>query len=151
MLGRLARWLRILGYDTAYEKFVIDEHLIQQALRDDRRLLTRDRYLAQRKIIRSRCLLIAGDHLNEQLLELRHALQLDLDPSEQRPFRCANCNAIPKTLLPQEAADLVPPYVALHYDRFAQCPSCRHVYWPGTHWKAVVDRLSRIRNMGGVL
>ena len=147
MLGRLTRWLRMLGYDTAYEKLITDEGLIERTIREDRWLLTRDRYLARRKIIRGRCLLVVSDHLDEQLRELRRDLHLILEPSEQRPFRCANCNAIPIPVAPREVVDLVPPYVARHHDRFAQCPSCRQVYWPGTHWEAVVGRLSAIRNM----
>lgn len=147
MLGRLARWLRMLGYDTAYEKMIADEPVIERTLREDRRLLTRDRYLAQRRNIRGRCLLIDGDHLDEQLRQLQLELHLDLLPSEHRPFRCANCNAVPIPVAPREVEGLVPPYVARHYDRFAQCPSCRQVYWPGTHWEAMIGRLSAIRGM----
>jgi uncharacterized protein with PIN domain len=149
MLGRLARWLRMLGYDTAYEKIISDERVIEWTLHENRCLLTRDWYLAQRKILRGRCLLIASDHLDSQLRELQRGLHLDLDPNEQRPFRCANCNVIPTSVSPTEVIGLVPPYVALHFDRFAQCPSCRRVYWPGTHWEAVVGRLSAIRNTEG--
>lgn len=145
MLGRLARWLRILGYDTAYEKSIADDLLIERALREDRWLLTRDGYLAQRKVLRGRHTLITSDYLDGQLSQLREALHLSLDPSEQRPFRCANCNVVLSPISPREAIPLVPPYVAQHYDHFAQCPRCRHVYWPGTHWVAIVGRLATIR------
>ncbi|MEK6634069.1 MAG: Mut7-C RNAse domain-containing protein [Nitrospirota bacterium] len=145
MLGRLARWLRMLGYDTAYDKNIADDLLIEQTLREDRWLLTRDRYLARRKVLRGRLTLITSDYLDGQLSQLRHELHLNLDPSAQRPFRCANCNVPANPLSPCEAAPLVPPFVAQHYDHFVQCPRCRHVYWPGTHWVAIVGRLATIR------
>jgi uncharacterized protein with PIN domain len=63
MLGRLARWLRMLGYDTAYEKVISDEALTARVLTEQRWLLTRDRYLVQRKVLRCRHTLIVSDHL----------------------------------------------------------------------------------------
>ena len=71
MLGRLARWLRMLGYDTAYEKVISDESLIAGVLTEHRWLLTRDRYLVQRKVVRDRQTLIVSDHLQDQLRQLR--------------------------------------------------------------------------------
>ncbi|MBI4000194.1 MAG: Mut7-C RNAse domain-containing protein [Nitrospira defluvii] len=145
MLGRLARWLRMLGYDTAYDKSIADDLLIERALREERWLLTSDGYLAQRRILRGRHTLITSNHLDGQLGQLRHDLHLSLDPSGQRPFRCATCNVVLRPIAPREAIPLVPLYVAQHYDHFAQCPCCRHVYWPGTHWVAIVGRLAAIR------
>ena len=145
MLGRLARWLRILGYDTAYETTITDDLLIEQALREDRWLLTRDRYLLLRKVLRGRHTLITSDHLDRQLDQLRRELRLNLDPNEQRPFRCATCNVPANPLSPHEAVPLVPPLVAQRYDHFVQCPCCLHVYWPGTHWEAIVAKLAAIR------
>jgi hypothetical protein len=65
MLGRLARWLRMLGYDTAYEKVISDESLIARVLTEQRWLLTRDRYIVQRKVLRGRHTLIVSDHLQD--------------------------------------------------------------------------------------
>src|SRR4030066_1602382 len=74
MLGRLARWLRMLGYDTAYEKVISDEWLIARVLEEQRWLLTRDRYLVQRKTLRDRHTLIVSDHFQDQLRQLRSEL-----------------------------------------------------------------------------
>ncbi len=144
MLGRLARWLRILGYDTAYDKTLTDDLLIERAQREGRWLLTRDRYLARRKVLRGRHTLITNDSINDQLRQLRHDLNLSLDPSEERPLRCAKCNVLVMPVSSREADPLVPQYVAQHYNHFAQCPRCLHVYWPGTHWEAMVARLAAI-------
>lgn len=145
MLGRLARWLRILGYDTAYEKVITDEALIERAVREQRWLLTRDRRLTLRKLLRGRHTLIISDHLEEQLRQLRDELHLPLDLRVDRGYRCADCNVVLISISPEVAVPLVPPFVARHYKMFLQCPRCRKVFWPGTHWEHILDRLTTMR------
>jgi hypothetical protein len=142
MLGRLARWLRILGYDTAYEKVIPDDVLIERSLREDRRLLTRDGRLAQRKILRGRHTLIVSDDLDGQLRQLRQDLKIELEANHQRGYRCADCNVVLTSLAHDQAVPLVPPFVAQQYREFLQCPHCRRVFWPGTHWQDLLDRLA---------
>lgn len=145
MLGRLARWLRILGYDTAYEQMITDEVLIERALREDRWLLTRDRYLAQRKVLRGRHTLIESDDLEDQLGQLHQDLKIDLDMTRHRGYRCADCNVALISVSPDNARPLVPPFVAQQYREFLQCPHCRRVFWPGTHWHDLLARVTAIR------
>jgi len=145
MLGKLARWLRILGYDTAYEKVIDDSALIERVIGENRWLLTRDGYLTQRKVLRGRHTLIASDHLDGQLRQLRDELSLRLDLGEGRPFRCADCNVALHPISAEDAAPLVPPFVARQYHEFLQCDRCGRVYWPGTHWEDLSGRLDRIR------
>lgn len=144
MLGRLARWLRILGYDTAYEKVIPDDVLIERLLREHRWLLTRDRRLAQRKVLRGHHTLIASDDLEGQLRQLRQELRLDLDVNHQRGYRCADCNASLMSISHDHAAPLVPPFVAQQYREFLQCPQCRLVFWPGSHWDDLRGRLAAV-------
>lgn len=145
MLGRLARWLRILGYDAAYEKVISDEALIDQAFRENRWVLTRDGYLAQRKVLRGRHTVITSDHVQDQLCQLHRDLKIDLDMSRPRDYRCADCNVMLASLSHDEATPLVPRYVAQHYREFRQCPQCRRVFWPGTHWVGLLAQLSTMR------
>jgi len=145
MLGRLARWLRILGYDTAYEKIIPDEMLIERVLGENRWLLTRDGYLARRRVLRGRHTLIASDDLDDQLRQLRDELSLHLDLAERSQFLCADCNIALHPISAEEASALVPSFVARHYREFQRCDSCGRVYWPGTHWEALADRLALIR------
>lgn len=145
MLGRLARWLRILGYDTAYEKAITDEMLIDRALRENRWLLTRDRRLAQRKLLRGRHTLIASDDVEGQLHQLHRDLTIDLDVNHQRGYRCADCNVVLMPISHDDAALLVPPFVAREYREFLQCPHCRRAFWPGTHWHDLDRRLTAIK------
>lgn len=145
MLGRLARWLRMLGYDTAYEKVISDESLIAGVLTEHRWLLTRDRYLVQRKVVRDRQTLIVSDHLQDQLRQLRSELHIKLDLGDRTASRCAACNNILIVIPHEEAALTVPTYVASSHTRFAQCPNCGHIYWPGTHWTHMLTRLQEPR------
>lgn len=144
MLGRLARWLRILGYDTAYEKVITDEALIERAIREDRWVLTRDRKLAERKVLRERHTLIASDDVDGQLEQLYCDLQMDLDVPHHRGYRCADCNVALTRISCHEARPLVPPFVAETYREFLQCPDCRRAFWPGTHWKNMLKRLTTL-------
>ncbi len=146
MLGRLARWLRILGYDTAYEKVITDESLIERTIQEDRWLLTRDRRLTERKVIRGRCTLITHDDLEGQLRQLHQDLELDLNCG--RDYRCADCNVALISIPHDEAAPLVPPVVARQYQEFLQCAHCRRVFWQGSHWEDLNARLAAVKQRG---
>ena len=148
MLGRLARWLRILGYDTAYEKVITDEALVERAVREQRWLLTRDRRLALRKLLRGRHTLIASDLVEGQLSQLHRDLKVDLDMTHQRDYRCADCNVVLISISPEVAVSLVPPFIAQHYQTFLQCPQCRKVFWTGTHWHDLIRRVTAIKESG---
>ena len=145
MLGKLARWLRMLGYDTAYDKVISDESLVSRVVTEQRWLLTRDRYLVQRKVLRGRHTLIVSDHLQEQLQQLQSDLHLELDLGDRTARRCASCNSILKAMPHEEAALTVPTYVASLYPRFVRCPNCGRIYWPGTHWTHMLSRLQELR------
>ncbi len=145
MLGRLARWLRILGYDTAYERAIDDDELIQRAIGEDRWLLTRDGYLAQRKALRGRHTLIKSDEIDGQLRQLHDELSIRLDLDDARSFRCADCNVILHAISLEDATLLVPHFVAQSYRGFLQCDGCGRVCWPGTHWESMRTRLAFIR------
>ena len=145
MLGRLARWLRILGYDTVYEKVITDDRLIERGLGENRWLLTRDRRLTERKVIRGRYTLIAHDDLENQLSQLNRELKINLDLNRRRDYRCAGCNVVLVSIPHDEAAPLIPAFVARQYQEFSQCPRCRRVFWPGTHWDDLCTRLAFIK------
>ena len=137
MLGRLVRWLRLLGYDAAYWRDGSDEALIAAAQAEDRLIVTRDHALARRRGVRA--LLIAAEGLDEQIAEARTALG-----GAPAPFtRCSECGG-ELTDLPHEAArDLVPPYVWQTQTQFSRCVLCGRVYWRGTHWPALQRRLAQ--------
>lgn len=145
MLGRLARWLRILGYDTAYERHLPDNALIERVLQEGRWLLTRDGYLAKRKALRGRHTLLTSDFLGDQLQQLSQELRLDLNLGADTESRCAECNVVLEPIPHEEAARRVPPFVAGRHAEFIHCPGCGRIYWPGTHWTHLIGQLEQLR------
>ena len=129
MLGRLARWLRIMGFDTLYDAEWDDLQLVLIARDENRVLLTRDRQLAMRRGARS--LLIQHEALGDQLRQVVSELSLRVD----RPFsRCSVCNYPLEDVAKDEVRGRVPPYVFKAFDRFRICTRCERVYWRGSHW-----------------
>lgn len=128
MLGRLARWLRLLGYDTAYENHADDLELARRARAEGRILLTRDRALAARKGLRA--LLIESEDVQEQV---RQVVEMLGPPPNPALSRCSVCNTPLEPAAPHQVADRVPPYVLQTQERFGVCPKCGRVYWAGTH------------------
>lgn len=142
MLGRLAKWLRILGYDTAYQPQLDDNELVRRARAEGRWLLTRDHELAERPGIHS--LLIESEHLTTQMAQVRFRL----GPAEGDAFsRCPVCNTSLVATSTQEVQDRVPPYVLRSHSRFHRCPSCDRIYWPGSHWRRMREQLARFEEL----
>jgi len=135
MLGRLAKWLRLAGYDTAYWRDGSDEELMAAARAEGRLILTRDHQLAGRRGVWA--LFVASETLDAQTAEVRAVLGGDPQPFT----RCPECNAALADLPHAAAVDLVPPYVWRTQTQFRRCPDCGRVYWKGTHWPALAARL----------
>ena len=130
MLGRLARWLRAVGYDTLYYTGGGDSELVQRALRQNRIILTRDSYLVKRKLAR-RSILVRSDKVGEQLKQVVEAAGLDV---QSRAFtRCLVCNAVLKPVAKPQVRDRVPTYTYLTHNKFYECPGCHKIYWRGSH------------------
>jgi uncharacterized protein with PIN domain len=130
MLGRLARWLRLLGFDTSFEAHVPDETLVRRALLEERTVLTRDRRLPEEWTLVPVCVLRAED-LRGQLAELGLRFALG---AHARPFtRCNRCNAPLEPATPEAIAAGVPRRVRASQRDFLRCPSCGRIYWAGSH------------------
>jgi uncharacterized protein with PIN domain len=137
MLGRLARWLRILGFDAAYDGHARDEDLVRRALIEGRHVLTRDRALPVEWRVGG-IHLVASEELREQLRDVLAAFDLR---RAIRPFtRCSVCNT---PLAPAARSDVrgrVPPRVLAAERDFRACPGCGRVYWRGSH----TERMRRV-------
>ncbi len=134
MLGRLAKWLRAAGHDTIYEPPFDDLLLAERARREGRILLTRDHALARRRGVR--CMLIHKEDLNGQLQQV-----LERFPPADAGSRCMRCNVLLEEVPPSAVQDFLPPHVRKHHRRFWVCPTCRRVYWQGSHWQHMQERL----------
>jgi uncharacterized protein with PIN domain len=140
MLGTLAKWLRILGFDTAYHAHLDDDEIVRLARAEGRVLLTRDTGLSRRKGLR--CLLVESSLLEEQLSQVLQAFDLD----STAPFsRCPVCNILLEDVSKHEARGQVPPYVFQTQDAFRLCPECGRFYWRGTHWQKMLQRVDKLK------
>ena len=142
MLGTLATWLRLLGYDARYCRALDDDALAEQARREGRVLVTRDRELARRRTA-GRVALIRARDLRRQWIELARTLRLRPRLS-QALSRCAICNKELELLARAAARPLVPPYVHATRRRFRRCPGCGRVFWRATHLRGISRRLRNL-------
>lgn len=137
MLGRLAKWLRLLGYDAEYWRDGPDEALMARARAEGRIIVTRDGPLAGRRGVRA--LKIHAEELTDQIEEAQAALG-----GTPQPFtRCGECNGRLAPLPHADARDQVPAYVWHTQQEFGRCERCGRVYWKGSHWPALQERLTR--------
>jgi uncharacterized protein with PIN domain len=141
-VGRLARWLRALGYDASYHAQIGDAELVREAAAESRVLLTRDRDLTKRRVIQTgvvRAVLIRDDEVTRQLRQVFDELGLEL---KEALTRCIECNSELQERIPEMVAERVPPYVRRTQSRYSECPECGRVYWAGTHWQRMREVLA---------
>lgn len=141
MLGRLARWLRALGFDTAYRPGIDDHDLVALADNESRILLTRDRHLITYLRPR-RGLLITSAKPLAQLGEV--AEEYDIGPTDDLFNRCLMCNARLQPATPHEIDTLVPEQSRALPGPFLACPGCGRIYWPGSHVKRMRSALAKL-------
>lgn len=139
MLGRLAKWLRILGQDVIYGAHLSGYGLIRAARRENRLILTRDRGLKKKQP--PEFILIESDCYADQLRQVMAACHI---ASVDRLFtRCLECNTPLQPIAKQLIKERVPPYVLSTQEQFSWCPDCRRVYWPATHHQRMTEELKR--------
>lgn len=138
-LGKLARWLRILGFDTLYFQRILDFELIQKAATEKRILLTRDTRIAAEPGD-AKCLFVENDNWIEQLKELVRKLKLDLRQANLFS-RCLLCNTCLVPIPKADVEERVPPFVFQTQEEFVRCPTCERIYWKGTHVSHVLEKL----------
>lgn len=141
MLGKLARWLRILGYDVLYEPFISDDDLIARALREHRIIVTMDRQLTERKSAKN-SLLIRSPYYKEQLRQV--ISHFNMDYTSGIFTRCLVCNVPLDPIEKEKIQERVPPYVYSTQDEFDICRQCSRVYWPGTHRIKMLEMLDEL-------
>jgi hypothetical protein len=138
-LGKLAKWLRILGYDTLYE--ASDQGFLAAAQQEGRTVLTRNSRLASR-CGPERTLLIRAGRVHEQIADLIETLSLKPDPKDRLTL-CLHCNRNLTPAPPAEAEEKVPAYVFQSCTDFRKCPECGRIYWPGSHRERMEDYIRR--------
>jgi len=149
-VGKLARWLRLMGYDTVLLKQKDDGQMIQIALGEDRVILTKDGQFMRRRLVTSgkiKTIHIGRDDPKLQVQEVVKTLKLNY---RFNPFSlCLECNQALIARDKEQVKDLVPARVFETQAQYMQCPACHRIYWPGTHWQAMVKKLQDLQGGGG--
>jgi len=143
-VGKLTRWLRLMGYDARFFEGSDDSQLVAVAKEEGRVILTRDTQIMKRRVITSgqiKAVLIQSDEPERQIRQVIDTLDLDC---QFKPFTlCLECNQPLVERNKEEVKELVPPYVFKTQSQFRQCPTCKRIYWRGTHWRAMTRRLEK--------
>jgi uncharacterized protein len=141
-LGRLSKWLRILGYDTVYWRGEADRSFLRKAEREGRAVLTR------RKDVLARqhpgfVLFVEHDRVEDQIVEVLGKLDLKHEPENIFTI-CLRCNESLRKATPEEVRPLVPDYVFRTQKEFRMCPGCSGVFWSGTHRDRAMKTIARL-------
>ncbi|AKI96481.1 Mut7-C RNAse domain-containing protein [Kosmotoga pacifica] len=149
MLGKLAKKLRILGFDTLYFNEISEEDLLKIVLEENRVLLTRDREFHAKAVkAGSRSFLLKSNYWQGQLRAVFQRFKLQ--PEFFKPFsRCSKCNAELEKVDPDDIKTKVPDYVFFTQVEFLRCTGCGQIYWKGTHVPRIINALSDFINEGG--
>ena len=147
MLGKLARWLRMLGYDTKYFNNMDDDGILKAASEDGRIILTRDYQFYRKANVQGvRAILVEGETHPERLanlsMQLNISLEINIDES-----RCPKCNTRIRRASKEEVTGRVPETTYKIYNEFWVCPGCGQVYWKGSHWRKINNTLNQARQI----
>ena len=141
-VGKLVRWLRMMGYDTLFFNGGDDSQMVAVALTEGRVILTRDTQIMKRGVVTKgwlKAILIQSDEPEQQMRQLVETLNLDF---QFGLFTiCLECNQTLLERSQQQVEDLVPPYVFRTRSQYMECPACHRIYWRGTHWEAMKQTL----------
>lgn len=141
MLGKLAKWLRILGFDAVFFSKIDDDDLLSLAKAEGRILLTRDSGLVERAV-EIRTLLVHSEFWREQVNQVLDDMEAR---DKARPHsRCIECNSLLKSLTKERAKNLVTPFIYERSEEFALCPGCGRVFWRGTHLEDMENKIDEI-------
>ncbi len=143
--GKLAKWLRVMGYDTLFIRDIDDNDLIRIGIREKRIVLTKDSHIRERRIVsegKVKVVLLEDDNPKEQLRQVVKMFYLDLN---MKPFSlCLECNEALVPRKSKEVENLVPPYVFKTQSNYMECPACHRIYWKGTHWQRMKKGLEKL-------
>ncbi|MFC2057281.1 Mut7-C RNAse domain-containing protein [Chloroflexota bacterium] len=145
-VGKLAKWLRMMGYDTLFFTGDDDWQMVITALNEGRLILTRDTQIMSRGVVTSgrlKAILIQSEKPEQQMCQVVETLNLDC---QSRMFTiCLECNQPLEEMTKQQVKERVPPYVFQTQNQYVECPFCHRTYWKGTHWQSMTKKLERFK------
>lgn len=141
MLGKLSRWLRMLGHDVHYYRDSDDKMLLEMAKSEKRVLLTCDLELYQKAKNKAiAAVFVEGSDETAKLADLAKLYGFNLE-IDLRISRCPKCNGLIKVVSKEDVINQLPDLTALYYHKFWKCPECNQIYWQGAHWKKIKKTL----------
>lgn len=142
-LGKLTRWLRLLGFDTAWRNDYSDREVVERAVAGQRVILTRDRRLLFHRTV-EHGFWVRAVKPEQQIREVLDRLQLR---DQIHPFRyCLECNGPIRPVAKEEILDRLEPLTRRYYDEFYQCSHCGRIYWKGSHYENLMKKLERLKD-----
>ncbi|MFH1847777.1 MAG: Mut7-C RNAse domain-containing protein [Candidatus Omnitrophota bacterium] len=142
-LGRLAKWMRVLGYDCTFFDRQKKKDIVIESLRENRVILTRDTRLSRFSGVRM--VRIESAFVKEQLVQAHRVMHLKVDRKKMFT-RCVACNTVTREAKKEDLKEKLPPYVYKTQNGFMSCPGCGKAYWKGTHWRLANKFLDDIEN-----
>ena len=141
MLGKLSRWLRMLGQDVTYNVQLNDNELLDLSKKESRFLLTKDLELFRRaSAIGVDAFFVEGKSESERLAEVADKCRLTLEVDMEKSY-CPICNTKLKTTPKELLSDELQKNTYTYYDKFWKCPNCGQIYWQGAHWNQITITL----------
>lgn len=142
MLGKLAKWMRIMGCDVEYFSEITDGELAERAYNNSRIILTRDTLLIKRRKVRNNYFFVEGDSYKDQIRQV--VQHFSIDPVAMLLTRCLLCNRLLADIDKGLVENKVPQYVYETQDLFKICPTCNKIFWHATHKERMISQLKAI-------
>jgi len=141
-VGKLAKWLRMMGYDIRFFNGNADSEMVAIAVAESRVILTRDRQIAERRSAASGQLKVCLFGTSEPIEQIQQLIKLHRLKADFKPFSlCIECNMALEVIKKEQVKDRVPPYVLETQQGYMECPGCHRVYWRGSHYQAMCRRI----------
>lgn len=141
MLGRLSRWLRLIGEDTEYFKNRSKGSIVYRSLKEQRIILTKDRKISKKRAMQLK--IIEGDDFIDQLKQVISYFSISID-NKKIYTRCTECNNALKSIAKSKIENKVPEYVFDNHEEFSVCDKCYKIYWKGTHNELIKKVLNKL-------
>jgi uncharacterized protein with PIN domain/sulfur carrier protein ThiS len=143
-LGKLARYLRMMGFDVLYKNNFEDAEIVQLSLKKRRAILTKDKGILKRSEV-THGYWVRSSKVEEQVKEILH--RFDLIKEIKEFSRCIECNDLLKPVKRELIIDQLPVKVAKTQNEFYECPSCKKIYWNGTHYKRMLAFINSVKGI----
>ena len=142
-LGKLAKYLRMIGFDTLYENNYTDPFIIETSISERRIILTRDLGILKNKQV-THGYYIRSAQPKKQLNEVID--RFDLRNNIQPLKRCLECNGLIKIVVKKEIEHLLKPKTRKYFNEFFRCTTCKKIYWEGSHYHRMIERICSLQN-----